>query len=192
MNLLSALPSRRGHFLLESGYHADTWLDLDGLFVDQLKVAPLVSALADRLRPHHVNAICGPLLGGAFLAQSLANTLGLTFYYAEPTALASPTGLFKAQYRLPPALRNQIREVKVAVVDDVISAGSSVRATIADLEDAGATTRVVGTLLLMGDTGANHFAKQGMTVEALERRPFSMWKPEDCPLCHQRVPLESR
>lgn len=191
MNLLSALPSRRGHFLLESGYHADTWLDLDGLFVHQDYVAPLVWALADRLRSHQMTAICGPLLGGAFLAQALANTLGLTFYYTEPEAQASSTGLFKARYRLPAALRNQIKDAKVAVVDDVISAGSSVRATIGDLDDAGATTVVVGTLLLMGDTGANHFAELGMPVEALESRPFMMWKPDDCPLCRQGVPLES-
>jgi orotate phosphoribosyltransferase len=191
MNLLPAVPSRQGHFLLESGYHADTWLDLDGLFVDQAKMAPLVSALADRLRPHEMTAICGPLLGGAFLAQTLANMLGLAFYYTEPVPHPSSTGLFKARYRLPAALRNQIKGAKVAVVDDVISAGSSVRSTIAELDEVGATTVVVGTSLLMGDTGANYFATLGMPVEALHCRPFTMWKPDDCPLCRQGVPLES-
>jgi orotate phosphoribosyltransferase len=191
MNPVSVLPSRRGHFLLESGYHSDTWLDLDGLFVDQKTVAPLVSALADRVRPHDVNAICGPMIGGAFLAQALASTVGLTFYYTEPAQDGSSSGLFKARYRLPAALRGRIKNAKVAVVDDVISAGSSVRATIADLEDAGATTVVVGTFLLMGDTGANYFAELGLPIETLDRRPFAMWKPDDCPLCRQRVPLES-
>ena len=191
MNLLSALPSRQGHFLLESGYHADTWLDLGGLFVDQQTVARLVRALADRLRRHDVDAVCGPLLGGAFLAQALAHTLGRAFYYTEPSIRVLGSGLFKAQYRLPAELRTRIQGAKVAVVDDAISAGSPVRATIAELEDAGATTVVVGTFLLMGDTGANHFAEQGLTVEALDRRRFTMWKPDECPLCREGTPLES-
>jgi orotate phosphoribosyltransferase len=191
MNLLSVLPSRQGHFLLESGYHADTWLDLDGLFVDQKTVAPLVLALADRLRGRDVSAVCGPLLGGAFLAQGLAHALGLAFYYTEPSTHESASGLFKVRYRLPAELRARIKGVKTAVVDDVISAGSSVRATIADLEDAGATTVVVGTFLLMGDTGANYFADQGLPVEALDRRPFTMWKPDDCPLCREGLAIQS-
>ena len=54
--------SRNGHFLLESGYHSDTWFDLDALFVDPAAIAPQVDALAELLRPHYVSAICGPLL----------------------------------------------------------------------------------------------------------------------------------
>ena len=184
-------PVLRGHFLLESGYHADTWLDLDGLFVDHKAIAPLIVTLAGRLRRHNVDAVCGPLLGGAFLAQAIAHALGVAFYYAEPVSPPSSSGLFKAQYRLPAALRGRIRGARVAVVDDVISAGSSVRATIADLKEAGATTQVVGTFLLMGDTGVSYFAEQGFAVEALDRRPFAMWTPDECPLCREGLALES-
>lgn len=190
VDILAALPVRQGHFLLESGHHADRWLTLDALFVDSAKVAPLVVALADRLRPHAVSAVCGPLLGGAFLAQALAAVLGLGFYYTEPESAAGSSGLFATGYRLPLELRRQIRGQRVAVTDDVIGAGSSVRATIAAIADAGASTAVVGALVVLGDTAVEYFAKQGVPVETLGRSHFTMWPPSDCPLCREGRPLE--
>src|SRR5258706_2507404 len=129
-DVLTALPARSGHFLLESGYHTDLWLTLDALFVDPHAIAPLVAALADKLRPHAVTAICGPLLGGAFLAQALAETMRTRVYYTEPARGYATSSLFTAAYRLPTEQRRRIRGERVAVVDDLISVGSSTRATI--------------------------------------------------------------
>src|SRR5712692_6914905 len=114
IDILSALPSRGGHFLLESGYHTDLWLTLDAMFVEPAAMAPAVAALADKLRPHMVTAICGPLLGGAFLAQALATAMGARFYYTEPVPASSASGLFKAEYRLPAEQRRRIRGERVA------------------------------------------------------------------------------
>jgi orotate phosphoribosyltransferase len=186
--LFGALPVRRGHFLLESGYHTDTWLDLATLFVDPVKIAPAVTMLAGRLRRYACDAICGPMTGGAFLAQALAAALRICFFYTEPVP-ATSSGLFTAAYRLPADMGPQVAGSRVAVVDDVISAGSSVRATIATLEAAGASIIVVGTLLALGDVGSSHLAGRGLPLEALGRRDFAMWEPGDCPLCRSGVPL---
>ena len=188
-DILAALPARRGHFLLESGYHTDIWLSLDELFAEPATVAPLVATLADRLRPHLAVAVCGPLLGGAFLAQAIATTLGVRFYYTEPLVAPRDGALFTAKYQLPPALRRPVRGQPIAVVDDVMSAGSSVRATVAALASAGASTVVVGALLVLGNAALMHFAEQDVPVETLQRRSFDLWKPSDCPLCGAGIPL---
>lgn len=188
--IFEALAAGRGHFLLESGYHTDLWLTLDALFVDPAKIAPAVATLADKLRPHSVSAICGPLLGGAFLAQAIATILGTDFYYTEPKSASPNPGLFKATYRLPPELRRRVHGQRVAVVDDVVSAGSSVRATRAALTDAEATTVVVGALLVLGGTALTHFARERVPVESVERRAFGLWMPAECPLCRSGMPLE--
>ena len=155
--LLDALPARRGHFRLESGLHTDCWLTLDALFVDPKRAAPLVDALAEQLRGHAPSAVCGPLLGGAFLAQAIAQRLGVRFYYAEPRAATDDDDAERPLSRALRASAAQARVVageRVAVVDDAVSAGSSVRATADALAEAGATVVVVGTLLLLGDVGA--------------------------------------
>jgi len=182
-DLLSSLPAREGHFLLESGYHTDLWLTLDALFVDPAKIAPLVDALAGKLRTYEPTAICGSLLGGAFLAQALASTIGVRFYFAEPASKLSTSGLFTVDYRLPPELAQRIRGERVAVVDDVISAGSSARATVAAVRRAGASVAVVASLMTLGDDGIAHFAAEGVPMEALGRRTFNLWQPDECPLC---------
>lgn len=188
-DIWAALPARRGHFRLESGYHTDLWLSLEALFVDPQQVAPLITALADRLRPYGVEAVCGCLMGGAFLAQALAMPLGVSFYYTEPRP-APADGLFKAEYRLPLEFQRRVYGQRVAVVDDVISAGSSVRATVTALTAAGASTAVVGSLLALGEVGLAHFAQQGVPVETLARRDCVLWQPVHCPLCRTGVPFE--
>src|SRR6185369_5705277 len=62
---------RAGHFDLGTGYHGDLWLDLDALFLRPARLRPYVDWLAERLRGHGVDAVCGPLEGGAFLAYAV-------------------------------------------------------------------------------------------------------------------------
>jgi orotate phosphoribosyltransferase len=188
---LGGIHGRNGHFLLESGYHADTWFDLDALFIDPAAIAEQVDALAALIRPHDVSAICGPLLGGAFLAQAVASEMGVRFYYCERAGSDSSSALYGARYRLPTGLRAHAPKERFAVVDDVISAGSSVRAVVAELEGAGATTVVVGSLLVLGTKATDYFASMNIPVVMLDRRGFQTWLAAECPLCRSGVPLET-
>lgn len=189
-DLLAAVPSRDGHFRLESGYHTNTWLTLDGLFTDAAAIMPAVAALADRLRPYEPTAICGPFVGGAFLAQLLAVQLQARFFYTQPVAVDASEGLFSARYDLTPDLRRRIAGERVAVVDEVISAGSSVRATVTAVEAAGASVVAVAALVVLGDAALAHFARARIPVETLDARPFPMWTPDRCPFCAAGVDLE--
>jgi orotate phosphoribosyltransferase len=189
-DVLGSLPVRNGHFLLESGYHTDVWLSLDSLFVNPSKIAPMLTSLAERLGSHEFSAVCGCLMGGAFLAHALSMILGTAFYYTEPITTSDGTALFATQYRLPADLRGGLRGLKVVVVDDVISAGSSARATIATLEAAGASTTAVGTLMTLGNVGRTHFARLGLPLESLVHKDLLLWTPTDCPLCRSGVALE--
>jgi len=191
LDVFASLPVHSGHFLMESGYHADQWIDLERLFVDPSKTEAMIAALADRLRPYKCSAICGPLTGGAFLAQRLAVLMGTSFYYAQRLPSERTASVFSVEYEIPISVRNRVRGARVAVVDDVISAGSSVRATLAALSRAAASTVVVGSLLTLGEIGAGHLAERGVPLETLERRDFNAWKPGDCPLCVSGVALEN-
>ena len=192
IDILGELPVREGHFLLESGYHTDLWITLDALFVSPRDLAPVTSALAARLRPHAATAICGSLLGGAFLAQALATDLGVDFAFTEPVAPGVTSGTFTAEYRLPADLQRRVRGQRIAVVDDVISAGSSARATAAAVAAAGGMVVAVGALVVLGTVALDHFASLAIPVESLGRRDFALWEPSVCPLCARGVPLEDR
>ena len=187
---LRLVSGRRGHFRLESGHHGGLWLDLDPLFVEPQRVEPFVTALAATLRPYEVHAVCGPLLGGAFLAQLVARALGVEFYFTERIVPAEPGGLYRAKYRLPPALAQRVVGKRVAMVDDVMSAGSALRGTYAGLESHGAVPVVAGALLVLGAAGEDFFQARGIAVEAVARDDYQLWLPAACPLCAAGIDLE--
>jgi orotate phosphoribosyltransferase len=181
---------RTGHFGMESGLHSALWLDLDGLFASPVRVEPFISALADLLRPFRVDAVCGPLLGGAFLAQRVAQRIGAEFWYTEPVAPADGPGLYRARYRLPRAFANRLSRPRLALVDDVMSAGSSLRATYSEVQ-ASTDVTAVGSLLQLGTVGANYFAERRIPVKAVLQQAFETWQPAECPHCAAGAPLES-
>jgi orotate phosphoribosyltransferase len=189
---LALVSGRRGHFELESGHHGGLWLDLDPLFLDPARVAPFVERLAASLAPHGPELVCGPLLGGAFLAQLVAQALGVEFCFTErvPPAGGDGGGLFRAEYRLPPAFVPRVRGRRVAMVDDVMSAGSSLRATCATLQAHGAQPVAAGALLVLGTVGTAYFEERGVPVAAVARDTFDMWPPAGCPLCAAGVPMD--
>jgi orotate phosphoribosyltransferase len=187
---LEALPIRDGHFLLESGLHASSWIDLDTMFLDPRALAPQIAALAGRLAEHRITAVCGPLLGGAFVAQAVASQLGVRFYYAEPQDVDARDGLFQAIYRLPASQRARAAAERFAVVDDIIRAGSSVRATLNELSSLGASVAVVGALMTLSRNIEDFLAPLSVPLVALSSREISMWKPDQCPKCSAGVPIE--
>jgi orotate phosphoribosyltransferase len=190
--ILDLVAARRGHFRMESGYHSALWLDLDPLFVNARQIAPFVARLVALIRPHGAEAVCGPMVGGAFLAQLVARELGAEFWFTERVApgAAAGRGLFQVRYRLPRAIAARAAGKRVAIVDDVMSAGSALRGTSADLEAHGAAVVAAGALLVLGSTGAGYFAERGVPVEAAASEPYALWLPGQCPLCAEGVKLE--
>jgi orotate phosphoribosyltransferase len=189
-DFLHLLGGRRGHFRLESGHHGAWWFELDALFSDFRSIEPFVRALADAIRPYGPEGICGPLLGGAFLAQMVAHDLGSEFYFTQREMPAQAWGLYQARYRLPRALAARVAGKRLAIVDDVMSAGSALRGTYAEIEAQGAACVVAGALLTLGSTGASFFAGVGLPVVATARQDYELWEPSHCPLCATGLPLE--
>jgi orotate phosphoribosyltransferase len=134
--------------------------------------------------------ICGPLLGGAFLAQLVAHALDAEFCFTERVMAGQPEDLYRARYLLPTAFAMHIEGKRVAIVDDVMSAGSALRGTYTELQAHGAVTVVAGALLVLGSTGASFFVEHDVPVEAAARDDYELWLPVDCPLCAEGFPLE--
>jgi len=179
---------RRGHFQLESGLHSGLWFDLDAAFIDQAALDPFVTKLAQSLRRYDVEAVCGPSTGGAFLAQLVARLLGAEFYFTTP--VGEPGALSAVEYHLPASTGHRLLGKRLALVDDVMSAGSSLRATLAAVEAHGAIPVVVGALHTLGAIGADFFKERGLRMETTGRTPFDTWRPQECPLCAAGIPLE--
>jgi orotate phosphoribosyltransferase len=188
--LLKLLAARKGHFKLESGHHGSLWLDLDLLFLQPGRIRPFTSELAKRLSRYNISAVCGPLVGGALIAQTIAAELEVEFYYTERFVLPQSDALYSVEYRLPNALHQSVSGKNVAVVDDAINAGSAVRATLAELRSYGARPVAIGALLVLGSSAPNFFTDQNIPLESIASLPNDLWTPTECPLCASQMPLE--
>ena len=188
--LTALLASRGGHFEMESRYHADRWFDLDRLFAARAPLQPFAETLAHRLAAHGVEAVCGPMTGGAQLAAMIGAALGLDAFAAERFAPADAPGLFPVKYFVASPQHEKLRGRRVAIVDDAISAGSALRATHADLLACGAQPVALGALFVFGDAAAPFAAAQNLPLEAIVRLPFHLWPPAECPLCRAGIALE--
>lgn len=188
--ILELFSAQSGHFLLESGHHGELWLDLDLLCHHPKNVQPFATALAHKLASFDVEIVCGPLIEGAFIGLMAAAQLGCRFAYSERFARASADGLFPAGYRVPRTVRRTLQGKRVALVNDVINAGSAVKATFADLQSCGAQIVALAALLVLGDSAAQFAQFNQVPLLSLAALPNQLWTPESCPLCASGVPLE--
>jgi orotate phosphoribosyltransferase len=195
--IVRLLPIRKGHFRLESGHHGDLWIDLELLCLDPRPIRRFAREIAARVAPHKPEIVCGPLIEGAFVAFMVAAELELPFCYSERM---EPLGagryaepgkevLYPVAYRVPRALRRCVSGKRVAIVNDVINAGSAVRGTVAGLAECGAQTAVIGALLVLGSRASEDAAAENLPLETLGSLPNTIWAPSDCPLCQEGVAL---
>lgn len=180
--LLSLVHAQSGHFVHESGYHSNVWWDLEALCHRPAALSPFVVELAKQVQQHNPEVICGALVEGAFVALLAALELRCDFAYALRFA-GDAKKLFPVSYRLPAALHSVVENRRVAVVNDVISAGSAVRGTIEHVQQLGGNVVAVASLVLLGDTFSDFCQAQHVPLIALFRRELQMWLPDDCPLC---------
>src|SRR5215469_14799204 len=150
--ILSLVNARRGHFAYESGHHGDLWLDLEMLCSEPKKLQPYVAELIGLIKPYAPDVVCGALVEGAFLALLVAVELGAGFAYAARWASEEDHKLWAVTYRVPPALHSAVAGKRVVIVNDVISAGSAVRGTYADLRRLRADVVAAAALAVLGDT----------------------------------------
>ena len=187
--LAAQLHVQRGHFEYESGHHGDLSYDLELMFRNPKAVQPLSLALANRLAPYEPEIICGPLVEGAFIAIQVASELGLEFTYAERQVIPEATGLYPVLYSIPGELRRIVSGRRVAIVNDVINAGSAVLGTLTDLRKCSAVPVALGTLLLLGEKAGTIADAAALPLEALATQPNTLYQPEDCPMCRDGTPL---
>ncbi len=188
--VLELLSPRRGHFLLESGHHGDLWLDLESLCFLPRRAQAIAAQLAQPLSKMEVDVVCGPLVEGAFVGLMVALQLNVQFLYSERFARPAEGGLFPAGYRIPAPLREGLRGKRVAIVNDVINAGSATLGTFTDLQDCGAVVVAIGALLVLGTAAPVFASSKNIPLWSVAALPNNLWTAEECPLCVSGVPLE--
>jgi orotate phosphoribosyltransferase len=174
---------QRGHFDLATGYHGDLWLNLDAMFLRPALLRPHVRWLAEQLGAHRIDAVCGPLEGGAFLAQAVADLLDTAFLPAYRDPERQPAG-----YCLP-LVTGGISGWRVVATDDAVNAGTAVRACAAELRGQEAEPVAVGALLALGPAALEVAVDLSVPFYPVETTTSQVWPANGCPLCASGTPV---
>jgi orotate phosphoribosyltransferase len=127
-----------GHFVLTSGKHSDRYFEKFQVLNQPWHVETLCHELASRLADTKPDVILGPTTLGVLMAYEVAKSLHIPAAYGEKGADG------KRFLRRPEHIRPGQR---VAVVDDVLTTGGSVRECITLVEECGAILCGVGLLV---------------------------------------------
>lgn len=160
----------KGHFILSSGLHSDTFLQKALVFQDAKRTAKLARALAAKVREQvtgRIHAIVSPAVGGIVPGYEMGRAMGLPAMYVEREG-----GQFvlRRGFHLDKTMR-------VLIVEDIVTTGLSSRECIAAVKATGA--KVAAEACLIDRSGGK--AKLGVKLIALASLKIPAWEPDNLP-----------
>jgi orotate phosphoribosyltransferase len=159
----------RGHFLLSSGLHSDTYFQCAKILQFPELARELGFQIAQRLENLTVDLVVSPALGGILVGHEVARAVGRRFIFTERV-----DGVMTLRRGFAIA-----RNEKALIVEDVVTRGTSVREVADVIEAAGG--RVVGLGAIVDRTGGT--AELPVPLQALARVEVATYPPDACPLC---------
>jgi len=164
----------KGHFLLSSGRHSDTYFEKFKILQHPDLTGKLCQSLNEKIKDK-VELVLGLATGGIILGYELARIRGTRAIFTER---------FQGKMALRRGFRIRPGE-KVLIAEDVITTGGSVKETIAVAEALGAD--IVGIAALIDRSGG----KIDLTypIKALVSLEVKSFEPSHCLLCKKKLPL---
>jgi len=160
----------KGHFILSSGLHSDTFLQKALVFQDAKRTAKLAKALAAKVREQvtgRIDAIVSPAVGGIIPGYEMGRAMGLPAMYVERE---NGEFVLRRGFHLDKTMR-------VLIVEDIVTTGLSSRECIAAVKATGA--KVVAEACLIDRSGGK--AKLGVKLVALASLKVPAWEASKLP-----------
>ncbi len=165
----------KGHFLLSSGLHSDTYFEKFQVLQYPQYVESLCRKMASLFRDDNVELVVGPTIGGVIIAYEVARHLKVRSIYAEP---GDEGRIFKRGFSIKKGER-------VLIVDDILTTGGSAREVVQLVEKHQGSIQGVG--LLLDRSGGK--VKFDYPLRVLATTDVTNYPPEECPLCKKGEPL---
>lgn len=168
---------RRGHFVLTSGRHSDTYVQCARVLEDPALTTLLAKSAVERLPEDlEVDVVAAPAVGGIIIGFAVAQALGVRFIFSERE---EGKMVFRRAFEIPAGSR-------VLVVEDVVTTGGSVAEVIQLVRDAGG--EIAGVVSLIDRGGEKAFSAPFWPLLQLE---VESWEPASCGMCADGVEVYS-
>jgi orotate phosphoribosyltransferase len=169
-----------GHFRLTSGLHSGEYLQCAKVLAHPAYAERLGQSLAAQVKAlagEAVDAVVAPAMGGIIIGHEVARTLSTLSLFTERDAASNEMTLRRG-FVIEPGQ-------KVVVIEDVITTGGSTKEVITLLNSLGAKVLAAGSIIDRSGGSAD----VGVPRASLETLHPVAYKPEECPLCQQGMPV---
>lgn len=165
----------KGHFLLSSGLHSDTYLQSALVMQYPVIAEQIISELVKKLYDVNFTTVVSPAIGGIRFGYELARLLKKRAIFTERV---DGIMTLRRGFRLN---ENDL----VLIAEDVVTTGKSTKECMEAVVETGA--KIVGITCLIDRSGGQ--AKFDYPFHPLIQLEVKTYKPEECPLCKENIEL---
>ncbi len=167
---------QKGHFLLSSGLHSDTYVQCARVLQYPHLAESLADEIARDIATLEPDVVLSPAMGGIIIGYMVALALRKRMVFAE--RLEGSMTLRRGQ---------QVAEgERAVVVEDVITTGGSVSEMMRLVRERGGEVVALGAIIERGED-----RDFGVPKKVLLRLDAPVWEPAACPLCARGETLET-
>ena len=168
-----------GHFLLTSGLHSPHYVEKFNVLQQPKYTEKLCQAMAEKFKDANIETVVGPVTGGILLAHETGKALGTRAIFTERV---DGKTTFRRGFTLHEGER-------CLIVEDIVTTGGSIKDVIEVVKAHGGIPVAV-SMLVDRSGGKADFGDVPCT--ALLHMDVETYKPEECPLCKQGIPMTKR
>lgn len=165
----------KGHFLLTSGRHSDTYFEKFRVLEQPAVLSQVCGELVSRFNAADIDVVAGPTTGGIIIAFEIARRMGKPALYVERED--GKRALRRGAVLAPGA--------RVLVVDDVFTTGTSVVEVVELLRSLGGEIVGVGILVDRSENRPDF----GAPFESAVRVSATSYAPDEVPAELAAVPV---
>jgi orotate phosphoribosyltransferase len=168
-----------GHFVLTSGLHSPHYVEKFNVLQKPEYTEKLCQAMAEKFKDANIETVVGPVTGGILLAHETGKALGTRSIFTERVD-------GKMTFRRGFSLHEGER---CLIVEDIVTTGGSIKEVIEVVKAHGGIPVAV-SMLVDRSGGKANFGDVPCT--ALLHMDVETYKPDECPLCKQGIPMTKR
>lgn len=174
------------HFVYTAKGHGKAYVNKDDTYTDPEQLSILCKEVAFKNRNLGVQAVAGPTVGGALVANRVAEWLRHFTGEKVMAVFADPDGDGRVLKRGYP---RRVNGKRVLVVEDVVNTGKSAAATVKAVQVAGGN--VVACHALCNRSKDKKAAAEliGVPTRALLEVDMDNFSAEECPYCKEGRPI---
>lgn len=170
------------HFVFSSGLHSNVYINKDAMYPHTLELSRVGGLFAKALEPYQFETICAPAIGGILLSSwtsfhcSVLRKRSIAGVYAEKDGEGS--------FHFTRGYDTYIKGKRVAILEDMVTTGGSVKKVVDVVRAAGGDVQVVAVMIdrSSGVVSSDMFDAPFVSLGAFEGKT---WQPGECELCQQ-------